>query len=278
MKKLVIMFLFFLMIFPLAFAWDDCVHGEIDCTYPGDCGSYTDTNQDYICDHSQDAPITSEAVLTEEEIEDLHDLITGQDLKTKTVEEVAEIYGIDENIFAEEVSKYSGIKVFPKDSFEELHNKVGYEPSIIKEIAESIKLNSPIETQTAAKKIQYHPIEILLIVSLLYFLTWFLTKRKKLSIANHRKMWNIALLVSFILTAVFGIFMTTQIAVGWPNWNIRGLHVDPGMVMATISIYHILWHIPYLKQMFKFIKKQKPKIITSDKQASESYDQTESSK
>ena len=40
-----------------AVAWDDCPKGvTTDCTYPGACGHYVDTNGDDICDRSQSDP------------------------------------------------------------------------------------------------------------------------------------------------------------------------------------------------------------------------------
>lgn len=39
--------------------WDDCRFDQTDCQYPGSCGQYTDTNNDLICDHSQQKPSTT---------------------------------------------------------------------------------------------------------------------------------------------------------------------------------------------------------------------------
>lgn len=36
--------------------WNSCNKGRINCSYPGRCHSYTDTNKDNICDRSQSAP------------------------------------------------------------------------------------------------------------------------------------------------------------------------------------------------------------------------------
>ncbi len=59
MNKIVIIGLF-LFVPLVSFAqWDDCPHGKTNdsCEYPGECGRYTDTNNDAICDHSQEAPV-----------------------------------------------------------------------------------------------------------------------------------------------------------------------------------------------------------------------------
>ena len=112
MKNAVI-FLLILTILPLVFAWDDCTSGEINCEFPGDCGSYVDTNQDYICDHSQPAP-TGDTILTTSIEEDLHDLITGQDLKTKTVREVAGNFGVSKTVISIHIKEIRMVKNLDK--------------------------------------------------------------------------------------------------------------------------------------------------------------------
>lgn len=44
----------------VSYAWDDCPLGVTNCTYPGECSKYVDTNNDGICDHSQPAPISTD--------------------------------------------------------------------------------------------------------------------------------------------------------------------------------------------------------------------------
>lgn len=44
--------------------WDSCTKGRVDCSYPGQCGSYIDTNKDNICDRSQSAPQPSSTTTT----------------------------------------------------------------------------------------------------------------------------------------------------------------------------------------------------------------------
>jgi len=56
MKKIIFVLLLLALVPSSALAWDDCLHNEIDCSYPGDCVRYIDTDNDEICDHSQLAP------------------------------------------------------------------------------------------------------------------------------------------------------------------------------------------------------------------------------
>jgi len=55
MKTSIFLFIALLILAPL-FAWGDCPFGEVNDTYPGNCGRYVDTDKDGICDHSQLAP------------------------------------------------------------------------------------------------------------------------------------------------------------------------------------------------------------------------------
>jgi hypothetical protein len=61
MNKVLIIGLFLLMPLVSFAQWDDCPHGKTNdsCEYPGECGRYTDTNNDGICDHSQEAPVVT---------------------------------------------------------------------------------------------------------------------------------------------------------------------------------------------------------------------------
>jgi len=52
-----IILLFVLIILnPVVYAWDNCPFGEVNESYPGTCGRYTDTDNDNICDLSQSPP------------------------------------------------------------------------------------------------------------------------------------------------------------------------------------------------------------------------------
>jgi len=58
MKKILILFLILISYINISntYAWDDCPHGEVNDTYPGECNKYIDTDNNGICDHSEPAP------------------------------------------------------------------------------------------------------------------------------------------------------------------------------------------------------------------------------
>jgi len=255
MKKIIFALILFVFISVAALAWDDCPEGEVWCE--GKCGLFVDTDNDGICDRPQPAPEERNAQATEEEI---HDLISGQDLRTKTVNEVAEIYQIDANEYAEKLSKYLGANVKPEDSFELLHDNYGLEPSAAKDISTSIRLGTQIDLQEKDNKQNkkiYHLLPISLFLVLLYLVSHVLSKKNIISIVNHRKIWNILLLITFLISGILGILLIIRINLGTAiplPFNIMFWHVEAGIAMFAISIFHIFWHWAYFKNLLRIKK------------------------
>ncbi len=164
MRKFLAIFLFFSFL-SLSFAWNDCPFGEVNCTYPGKCGRYIDTNHNGICDHSEPAPTTNnikpveitninisnlsikefclmyninvnifidklkEFLENKLGIENVID-IKGSELKKLTIKEVCKIYNISPTLL---ISKL-GVNVDEDTTFEELKDKYGITPKKAKEI------------------------------------------------------------------------------------------------------------------------------------------------
>ena len=61
----------------------------------------------------------------------------------------------------------------------------------------------------------YHLIPISLFLIIIYLITYTLTKKKIISIINHKKIWNILLLISFLISGILGILLIIKI-----NFNI----------------------------------------------------------
>lgn len=94
-------------------------------------------------------------------------------------------------------------------------------------------------------------IKIFLIVFLLYAISEWLVKIGKLDNLNQKRFWNIALFITFFITAL------TSISFGLRGTGLefripflgKDAHVDYGFAMIAISICHIVWHWPYFKAM-----------------------------
>lgn len=99
----------------------------------------------------------------------------------------------------------------------------------------------------------YHLFPILFILSLLYGASILLVNKKLLTLATHRKIWNLLLLITFLISAILGILLILKINYGWQILPSNSLfwHVETGIVMTTVSIFHILWHWSYFKNLLK---------------------------
>jgi len=102
--------------------------------------------------------------------EEVHDLISGQELKNYTVEEIAKIYEISANEYAKALSSYYGISVKNSNAFQLLHDNYGVEPSVAKEIASSVKTGKEIEIQEKSNSTEkvYHLVPISVFLLFLY--------------------------------------------------------------------------------------------------------------
>uniref|UniRef100_A9A791 Uncharacterized protein n=1 Tax=Methanococcus maripaludis (strain C6 / ATCC BAA-1332) TaxID=444158 RepID=A9A791_METM6 len=99
MQILVLILLFISIL--TAHAWDDCPFGVTDssCKFPGACGRYIDTNNNNICDRSEPVPHNTETVsgsenLSYDDLVEIYVSMSGKELKTYTIKEVCNYYGI----------------------------------------------------------------------------------------------------------------------------------------------------------------------------------------
>jgi len=103
------------------------------------------------------------------------------------------------------------------------------------------------------------PITILVI--LFYTLSWGLSRIGIVSKTNHRKFWNVLLLITFLTTWLIGLFMVVKI-----NYKLEisfyeqlvGYHVWFGIGMAIVGIIHLWWHLNYYLHLFRSTKREEP--------------------
>jgi len=253
MKKYV--FLIFVLIFINFISAVDCPIGITNDPYPGSCGLYTDNNKDGYCDYGE-----TDSALTTLSSAELHDLISGQEMKNKTVGEVAEIYGLCKTEYSYSLSQKYGFLISSEDNFSALGNK-GVQPSVAKEIAESMILSGKTEAnkenvvpQPVKITKEYYFWQMSLILSILYFSSVYLIKYNIFTLSEVRKFWNLALLVTFIITALTSVVYLLNLNYGIvipTNLNITFWHIEIGLAMILISIFHTIWHVPYFKSYFR---------------------------
>lgn len=100
----------------------------------------------------------------------------------------------------------------------------------------------------------YHFIFIFCATLLFYFFSLYLVKIQKIKLTTHRQIWNIILLISFLISGVLGLILAFSIdqklSISW-YLPFLWLHVEFGIIMALISIFHTFWHLPYFKSFLK---------------------------
>lgn len=94
----------------------------------------------------------------------------------------------------------------------------------------------------------YHFISIIFFTLLFYLFSFILVKKGKLKLMTHCRLWNYILLISFLISGFLGLVLTffieNKLSVTWYR-EILWLHVESGVVMALLSIIHIIWHWRY---------------------------------
>jgi hypothetical protein len=158
----------------------DCPLNLVDESYPGSCGRYIDTNQDNLCDLSQETIIAPNTEL-----------------------------------------KIPLTQVEYKSFLEKIRGRYNFLP-------------------------------ITFLTILAYYFTIFLVKKGKLNIVNHKKIWNLLLLVSFIAVAFTSIFYLLQADFSLnflPINQISFWHIELGIIMLVLSLFHAFWHLIYYKHI-----------------------------
>ena len=100
----------------------------------------------------------------------------------------------------------------------------------------------------------YHLLPITLVLIILYVITRILSKGKIISVIDHRKIWNILLLISFLISGILGILLIVKINFNIANFlpfNALFWHVETGIVMFVICVIHIIERRHYFKNLFK---------------------------
>jgi len=102
---------------------------------------------------------------------------------------------------------------------------------------------------------------ISILVILFYSLSFALSRMGLVSKTNHRKFWNVLLLIAFLTTGLIGLLMVVKInyKLAIPFYDqLTGYHVGFGIGMVVVGFFHFWWHLSYYLQLFK---SEKSRII-----------------
>ncbi len=104
---------------------------------------------------------------------------------------------------------------------------------------------------------KYDLISISVLLFLFYGISWLAVKSGLLSKVYHKRFWNSLLLISFLVSGGLGIFLTFQINYDWDiaiTDSLTFWHVDVGIAMFWVVVFHIFWHLSYFSKLFKKTK------------------------
>lgn len=123
------------------------------------------------------------------------------------------------------------------------------------EIEEERSLNTTLtDDNKSTKKRPYHHKVILYSLLGCYFITYILVKTKVMKKHMHRKIWNIALTLTFLTSGLSGlilVFFINDACIPSYYLDFMTVHVDAGVAMTMIAFFHALWHLNYYKLIFK---------------------------
>jgi len=100
----------------------------------------------------------------------------------------------------------------------------------------------------------YALIPIGIAIVILYALTFLLYRAGIIQKKSHRQIWNSGLLLAFIFTAVLGLLLAVQVNYKMEIPWIKELlvwHVDFGIGMSLIAVFHFSWHWRYFRDILK---------------------------
>jgi len=246
MKKIILalMLLVGTCLFATAQVVQDC--GAIDC--PGRCGRFIDQNGDGFCDRgrlSNPAPATQSTAETDASKEQVVSNVASKNTKdTKDTKDAKDA---------------KDTKSTPAQTIKEVSNKEASESieTVPEPSNEAVtEEETPVE-EPADNTPQKKPYDLILITALtlgLYALTFILVKANVLKKTTHRKIWNSILLITALVSCLLGFFLVFQINYGWKMdwfWKVKFYHVEFGIAMTIVAIFHIFWHMNYWKTLFK---------------------------
>lgn len=104
-------------------------------------------------------------------------------------------------------------------------------------------------------KPRYEFVGVSIILTIIYLVSFFLYRFNKITVVLHRRIWNILLLLTFLVSAILGILLVIRINYGvlfdFLPFNMLYWHVEAGIAMTIISLFHIGWHWRYYLSYFK---------------------------
>lgn len=209
-------------------AQQDC--GAVDCT--GRCGRFIDNDGDGFCDHGG---VTAKKTVVAEPAKEQQS--EPKQTKEKETVKAADKKQVKETVEVAEEPEANVQATTPEG-----------------EIDKNIEIDEVEPTEAPKQKSPYPVYPILGGLLGLYIISIILVKVNVWQKVTHRKVWNIALTVTFLVSCLLGTLLAIFIHHGYrPAIYIDFLHwhVWFGIAMTIIAFFHALWHLNYYKALFR---------------------------
>lgn len=237
MKIHLLVFLFLAgPLLPSAFSQTECPFGLRDC--PGACDRFTDKNGNGLCDYSE-APAPAQSTASHPKTSK-----TNAGKAATTTRQKSEAA----STAAEAGQPNATAPAAPANVENHLSPASPASPSALPAAPPAIPAPQP------RARISYYFLEIMLSTLILYSSSSIAVRLQLMKTSVHRKIWNLVLLVSFVVCGFLSLLLTAQVdLVFWKEaaFTVKFWHVEAGIVMAVVSIFHTIWHLPYYKKIFK---------------------------
>jgi len=93
----------------------------------------------------------------------------------------------------------------------------------------------------------YPLLSVITITLMFYFTSWIFSLWNIIPVRVHRKIWNIFLLITFLITGIFGLLCVIKIntKTDFPTDKLLYYHVVMGIAMVVVGFIHFFYHLSY---------------------------------
>jgi hypothetical protein len=218
------------------------VYAQIECPFGiencrGGCGRWVDEDGDGVCDLSVDKSKNPIDTLD-------NSSVVEKNMQNSSVDKYPKV---SDNKEADEVKLIDNHNNNDSMSSNDTNKTPHAQEVVVIEEFESL----PKQT---GRKPRYSLIFLSSLTIISYIISLLLVRTKLYTRKIHRRIWNMLLLVTFLVSCILGLVLVIQINYGiWMGFLPQFLkwHVDFGIGMTLISLFHIFWHIKYFKNIFK---------------------------
>lgn len=193
--------------------------------------------------------------------------ISGQELKTMAIEEVATLWKIDPESLLQEVIKEFSLQgnYSISSTINEMMKEATFSPSEIKTIAENIKNNDATDTEKQALTLKnpynfiaptFGTIMVWICLKLL-FKSKLSKSIKILKPTGYKLILNTLMAISLIPSALFGLYMVFQYSFPFLrniSFDMLWWHVEGSIIFSVLVIIHIIERLNQVFAQLRSIK------------------------